>query len=151
MRTCKRCNKQKLEGEFRKRKPPKSGYYTICRSCQSELVIKARDKNPNFYSERYNKRVKRSPDYMKIRRIERYGITVDDYENLLVSQNYCCAICGTHVSKLPKRLHIDHDHETGVVRGLLCFKCNYGLGMFNDSINKIQSLIKYLKNHESLC
>ncbi len=61
---------------------------------------------------------------------KRYGITVEQYDAMLRQQNGLCAICG----RAPKRfrLAVDHDHETGEIRGLLCTRCNLGLGWFRD-------------------
>lgn len=59
-----------------------------------------------------------------------------------------CKICGIHQDELIKKLVVDHDHNTGIVRGLLCDKCNRGLGHFDDNINKLLNAIEYLKNNK---
>lgn len=69
----------------------------------------------------------------------RYGISLIDYEELFNKQNGLCKICGKE-----KELHVDHSHKTGEVRGLLCHRCNNGLGCFDDSPALIQSAIAYL-------
>lgn len=62
-----------------------------------------------------------------------YGITIDDYEKLLVAQGGGCAVCGAKRGGPKKRwLCLDHDHKTGTVRGLLCCKCNRGIECFDD-------------------
>lgn len=67
----------------------------------------------------------------RLRAIEiKYGISREEYLEMHSRQNACCAICGIHESKLAKRLHTDHCHTTGKVRGLLCAKCNTSLGQF---------------------
>lgn len=77
-------------------------------------------------------------------RIKSYGITVEAYEKLLEEQNNACAICKT----IPeKKLNIDHSHMTGKVRSLLCHNCNTALGHANDSIERLELLIEYLKKH----
>lgn len=53
-----------------------------------------------------------------------YGITLAQYDSLLASQRDCCAVCGKHRTKEKTNLHVDHDHKTGEVRGLLCSYCN---------------------------
>ena len=60
----------------------------------------------------------------------KYGISEDEYLEMHEAQSGCCKICGIHESKLPKRLHVDHCHDTGKVRGLLCAKCNTSIGQF---------------------
>lgn len=79
---------------------------------------------------------------------ERYGITLEDYQKRLKKQKGACAICGHTPGPDERRLVVDHDHETGVVRGLLCHKCNVALGAVGDSIAGIQRFTKYLKRAE---
>jgi hypothetical protein len=72
---------------------------------------------------------------------------------LLIKQNEACAICGSAVGHKTKsgknaNLAIDHDHSTGLVRGLLCNKCNRALGYFQDDVDIIQRAISYLLNFE---
>jgi len=72
-----------------------------------------------------------------------FGITIDQYEAMLESQNNLCAICSgsdEHFS-----LAVDHDHKSGKVRGLLCSQCNRGLGLFKDEVVRLESALKYLK------
>jgi hypothetical protein len=80
----------------------------------------------------------------------RYGITFQQYEKMRWDQNGLCAICGRPQRKAKEnRLHIDHDHKTGVVRGLLCRGCNMGLGHFEDDIERLESAIRYLKQYKA--
>lgn len=77
---------------------------------------------------------------------ERYGITIEDYNEILASQNMGCAICN---SLTPKRkgseyLVVDHCHDSGEVRGLLCYKCNVGLGSFEDDLILLIKAAEYL-------
>lgn len=74
-----------------------------------------------------------------------YGITLAEYDRLLVQQNYCCAICNIPQEKLSRRLDIDHNHKSGQVRGLLCSSCNTTLGKINEDIPTAESLVSYLK------
>jgi hypothetical protein len=97
---------------------------------------KKREENPFLY------KVKNSISKMK----GRYGITIrlDDYLSLIEKSNGVCAICG---KKENKKLAIDHCHTTNKLRGLLCSKCNRGLGYFDDKIELLEKAIKYLKNN----
>ena len=73
-----------------------------------------------------------------------YGISFEEYDEMMELQNYKCAICG---EEQQKSLDCDHDHKTGNVRELLCSGCNRGLGNFDDNIKKLQKAIIYLKKH----
>ncbi len=68
------------------------------------------------------------------------GMTIEQYEELLKQQGNCCAIC----HKPAKRLHVDHNHTTGKVRGLLCRPCNTGIGLLDESPSTLLSAVKYL-------
>jgi hypothetical protein len=81
----------------------------------------------------------------KNRRCKKYGITPNTYNKLFNEQEGCCAICGVHQSELPYTMCIDHDHITGEVRGLLCFRCNTGLGNFEDKAELLERATNYLK------
>jgi hypothetical protein len=76
----------------------------------------------------------------------RYGITPEDYDSLYQQQYGCCAICGTHQSKLPATLAVDHNHDTKEVRGLLCFDCNTGIGKLQDNYDIIIKAAEYLRS-----
>jgi hypothetical protein len=82
--------------------------------------------------------------------IEKYGITEEQYSNMYNNQNGCCAICNSNVTGIDrtKNFSIDHCHETGNVRGLLCNWCNQGLGMFRDSSELLEKAIKYIKKNK---
>jgi len=88
-----------------------------------------------------------------VRNIKQYGITLDEYHDMLERQNYACKICGRNDKTYRKRLSIDHDHNccTGIkscgkcIRGLLCHHCNAGLGNFGDNIDLLKKAMEYLK------
>ena len=74
-----------------------------------------------------------------------YGLSLDDYSELLTKQNNKCAICATSESDHQSgRFLVDHNHDTGEVRGILCNSCNSGIGFFNDDKEKLSNAIKYL-------
>lgn len=75
-------------------------------------------------------------------RLYRYGLSTDDYDMMFSKQQGCCAICGRHQSDLGKRLHVDHNHETKAIRGLLCTGCNTVLGRLEKNWDK---LMEYLE------
>jgi predicted nucleic acid-binding Zn ribbon protein len=73
-----------------------------------------------------------------------YGISIEEFEARLASQDGRCAICRTDTWN-GKGPHIDHSHETGALRGILCHKCNLGLGKFNDDPDLLRAAIRYLE------
>lgn len=79
-----------------------------------------------------------------------YGITLEDYNEKLIEQNNKCKICNQeNTFDRYGVLAVDHDHSTGKIRGLLCYKCNVGLGNFNDNKQLLEKAINYLKEYES--
>lgn len=81
----------------------------------------------------------------RIAGLRRYGLTVADYERMKDEQGGGCAICKRdEVASLFNRLYVDHDHVTGVVRGLLCYRCNAALGQFGDDLAGVSTVVRYL-------
>jgi len=81
---------------------------------------------------------------LKSQLMHSYGITVEEYDEMFITQDERCLICN---NKSKKRLSVDHDHNTGKVRGLLCSKCNTGIGMFGDDYHLVLRASEYLKEH----
>lgn len=82
---------------------------------------------------------------------KRYGISLSDYNRMLVDQDGKCAACGTtEVRNGKTRFDIDHNHETGEVRGLLCGHCNRALGMLADSVDRATMLLTYIMSFEDV-
>lgn len=116
------------------------GYYWCCNDCyKNKTWIFPLGKEPNNRkSRRRNKLTRRINSVESV-----YGLSKEDYFNLLNGQNNLCAICGKKDED--KVLCVDHDHKTGEVRGLLCNGCNIGLGNLKDDIQILQSAIAYLQ------
>jgi hypothetical protein len=102
-----------------------------------------RTKNPD-YAKNWEKSHREIIRGYAIKR--RYKITTEKYEEVFLLQNGCCRICGTHQSKLDKRLNIDHSHVSGAFRGLLCGNCNRALGMLNDDPAVIRKAALYIED-----
>ena len=80
-----------------------------------------------------------------------YGITLKDKDNIIKEQDGKCAnpLCDTKFSEIPQKLiHIDHDHESGIVRGILCNLCNTLEGHINKNAKRISGIIEYKRLHE---
>jgi hypothetical protein len=85
------------------------------------------------------------------RLLKKYGITIDQYEAMLQQQGGRCAICGTSEPGVTVGGHltifrVDHCHTTGAVRGLLCNRCNSGLGHLGDDPARVEAALRYLRN-----
>lgn len=106
-----------------------------CRDCRN---AKRRDnRSKGLYP---NERDRKGHHYARY-----YGITETDYQQLLKEQGGSCACCGAPPRK--KRLAVDHDHESGAVRGLLCINCNSMIGHADDRIHRLKLAIAYLRSH----
>lgn len=79
------------------------------------------------------------------REAARYGITSADIFAMLEAQQYLCAICRRPPGK--KRLAVDHDHQTGHVRAMLCHRCNLAIGALGDSAETVERAVEYLRHH----
>lgn len=75
----------------------------------------------------------------------KFGLTPQEYNTLLDLQGGGCAICGLKPGEQKRRLNVDHDHETGEVRGILCSRCNSGLGVFGDNEEGLLKALEYLR------
>lgn len=83
----------------------------------------------------------------KPRRAAELGVTDEEYDRLLAAQDGVCAICGNPPKT--RRLHVDHDHKTGAVRGLLCWPCNRMLAKYV-TIPRLWNALAYLQAHERI-
>lgn len=133
---CTKCKKRKSLFEFHKCAKAKDGYNWECKICKAERM-KIRTAKPGMKKYR-----------VELYLSKRYGITLDDYNKMFSEQNGCCAMCGKHQSECKQSLHVDHDHQTGEVRGLLCFSCNGKLGWYEKNKEAIEN---YLGDRNEFC
>jgi hypothetical protein len=135
-------NKEQLK-EYKKQ------YYLENKDNISEQAKKHYIENKECIKKRVKKYRLNNPDKLKDAALKRkFGITLDEYNVLLSKQKHRCAICKSFDvgRKDAKYFHVDHDHRTGKVRGLLCSKCNTALGLFNENVTLLKKAIKYLDN-----
>jgi hypothetical protein len=116
--------------QFPKSRATTSGTYSYCKPCHNVRGKIAKDK------------VGGSRTYHLKRR---YGITAEDADAMFEAQEGLCAICRAAPAE-----HVDHDHETGAVRELLCFNCNGGLGQFKDAPAVMRAAADYVERHRTL-
>ena len=132
-RQCSICEIVKPLREFAKRKNRKSGLYCYCKKCASMARAKWKQDDPKRCAASHRKSLLK----------RRYGITLEQYDQMLNEQNGVCAICGG-VNKGGWRLAVDHDHNTGEIRGLLCQNCNRRVGDLENNPVLFRSIINYL-------
>lgn len=120
-----------------------------CKSCYSLDQKKQRLIHGEKRREDDRVRTSRRPNPVRDREMalqRQYGMSAADYDHLLSSQLGVCAICGRKERVGGKRLAVDHDHESGRTRGLLCNSCNLGIGKFNDNPALLAAAVLYLED-----
>lgn len=140
-KVCTGCQEFKNLDSFSKHPNFKDGRNSKCKACKNQMAA-------TYYQENKERLLAAQAweDYGRAKWLrEKYGLTIEEYDALLVSQDGRCAIC----RKLPteKRFHVDHCHVTGRVRKLLCYSCNAGLGLFKDNLDILREAVKYLEYH----
>lgn len=86
--------------------------------------------------------------WLKKSRLKRmYGITIEDYDCIFNKQQGKCACCGILNENLTKELSVDHCHETGKIRGLLCHNCNTALGLIKDNVDVLKQMLIYISTN----
>ena len=126
LKTCTKCRKRKWNSEFYTR--PDGSIHSYCNSCRlSDGIIRERKRN--------------------------YGINEIEYQRMLKIQKDKCLICKQSEYRKDRNgniqpLSVDHCHKIGKVRGLLCFRCNAGLGNFNDNPEILKQAAKYLEENQ---
>lgn len=120
--------------------------YLIESIIEKENKEKVNKKNRKWTENNYKKKYSNSKNS---KLLKEYGITLEEYNKMLETQNHCCKICGKEETQELKgtkwKLSVDHCHTTGKVRGLLCAKCNVGLAKFEEDEQQFLNAIKYLK------
>ena len=127
-KTCQKCGEERAADDFYRHR-------RACRPCVREHQRRFRDSQP---------------DYNHARNLQRrYGLSVDEYQTLLTNHNFACGICKVEISdalgyKGKRLVVVDHNHETGDVRGILCPKCNLMLGHARENTSILYQAIVYL-------
>jgi hypothetical protein len=105
-----------------------------------------------MYPERVKARQVASRESRRAYLVKRaYGLPLEEYNALLARQGNCCAICRGDLAVMcgKRRPHVDHCHDTGTVRGILCTKCNAGIGMLRDDPALLRAALAYLESASS--
>ena len=130
-KTCTKCGAEKELSEFSmSRGKPRSN----CRTCQAAYYKEWKERDLEGYA------LRKRASNLRVK----FGISLEQYEAAREAQNGGCAICGYYHEG--RALAVDHDHETGALRGLLCDWCNTALGKFTDNVGTLQRAIRYLQD-----
>ena len=142
-RTCYKCSIEKPMAEFYR---AKKGFRYECKSCSKKHATSWGKNNKSRINKKHREKYKSDPRWGKNRHLKvQYGINIDQYEKMLVDQNFSCSICNIHQSELKFSMAVDHDHKTGEVRSLLCSPCNTLLGLAKENIDVLLKSIEYIK------
>jgi hypothetical protein len=135
-KVCFQCREEKLLVEFSINSHNKCGFHSWCKVCVREMAKK--------YARRY-RRTNRSKGKVLLKM---YGISIEDYNRMLVAQGGKCAICESESTGAKGKMFfaVDHDHITGKIRGLLCVYCNQGIGNLKDDSDLLRRAASYLEN-----
>jgi hypothetical protein len=158
MKRCRKCGAEKALTEFYREKSARDGYRPECKACTSarrklwyranrereiERVRSWQQANHEQYLRTQAEyRASMARDYRSEHLKRKFGLTLEEYEQRLRIQGGGCAVCGAKPGK--SSLHVDHDHKTGEIRGLLCFRCNGGLGQFKEQSTRLLRAADYL-------
>jgi hypothetical protein len=151
VKTCGHCRMVKALSEFGQNRTTRDGKQCYCHNCRRTKHREWLATHPRAakrHKQTRRARLKTRPGKRLAETLRIYGLTVADYAQLCERQNNKCAICTCTETKIvngqEQRLSVDHDHDTGAVRGLLCSKCNSGLGLFRDDVALLNAAAVYL-------
>ena len=152
--TTKLCPMCKLDlplSSYQKAMGRKNNVQAYCKECTNKKNREHYSSDPRAIDKRRRREKRRlEKDPMVKRRAELlrvYGITLEEWYDIYDEQNGVCAICDQEC-KTKKSLSVDHDHDTGRVRGLLCNRCNRGLGLFLDDPEILKKATRYLQSNK---
>jgi len=141
---CSRCQAEKPAEAFQRNKRMKTGLSTYCRECSAEVSRTYRAEHPEKFAGYEATRVRTTEQRWAAKLWITYRIRPAEYYRMLEQQLGRCAVC---YEPAEGKLNVDHDHETGKVRGLLCLNCNLMLGHARDNAATLAAAITYLESH----
>jgi hypothetical protein len=162
MKRCSSCKELKPLDAFYRAAGMKDGHRSECKVCNLAAKKRRYDADPaahiarvkrwqqdnaerlNAYRREHNARPERKRAMRDGYYRRTFGITADDFDAMLAAQGGCCAICGQRPER-EASLHVDHDHLTGRIRGIVCLNCNQGLGKFGDDPAVLERAAAYLR------
>jgi hypothetical protein len=159
VKRCKQCGDVKPLGEFYRATGTRDGLRGQCKACdiaRNQAWYRKNQKRAIAHAKRWQQaNAERVRDYRRQYRVDHaqqfreghlrrvFDLTGAQYQALLDAQGGGCALCG-RAPRAGRSLHVDHSHKTGVIRGLLCFRCNVGIGHFREDTLRMADAIVYL-------
>lgn len=138
---CTTCHETKPLSEFGLQRGRPRHHCKVCKNKESR----------EWYEKNKDRKKELSKDYRSTKKDQdlkkSYGISLHEYSEMLVEQDYSCKICQTHQDSLKRALCVDHNHDTGKIRGLLCDTCNRSLGLLKDNIEVLKRAVDYLERN----
>lgn len=153
MRSCTKCKEAKGLDCFYLDRSKADGYHSICKACHKQSYLIQRASNPASVLRARNTSKQWKLDNPERSRLgircatlrKKYNISAAEFDLLFEEQGRCCAICSGIESKGYGSFHVDHDHKTGKIRGILCQACNVTLGKMMDSPALLRQAADYLE------
>lgn len=167
LKECIGCHKNLSLDNFNNKKRGRFHKSNYCKTCtqvqsrkyQEENKEKLKEKtniyrklNKEKIAERQKEIYQKNKDtsFKTYRLKSKYNLSIEDYNEMEKSQNFCCMICKKEKSLLKGGLVVDHCHETGKVRSLLCWKCNVGIGSFFDNSTALKQAAEYIEFYKEI-
>lgn len=146
IKVCPKCGKdRKVRKRVRKNRNHLESYCPACNKLKLDAYLKANKEKIKAY------RLTISKDTLKNIQLQyAFGITINDYNDMLTKQDRACAICKRAASLFKRALAVDHSHETGKVRALLCGGCNTALGHLKEDFTVAINMAKYIQEHNGV-
>lgn len=152
---CRKCHKLKPLSQYHlngyRRRDGTSATRNDCKKCNKEshhkYVTERRIKINKYNRIRYRKYDRQRMREYGLKKT--YGITLEAYEELLKKQNFKCAICEINQEHFTRRFDVDHCHDSKKIRGLLCIRCNRGIGLLKDDVSVLKKAIEYINKNKS--
>lgn len=162
---CKRCETAKNLSDFKKKKSGKFGITAICKSCEKKIrsseeyrskersrinanteLKEKRNKDSNLWKKKNKSKNFKTQKNWFLKKL--YGITLEQYNLMFTSQEGKCAICERHQSILQNSLAVDHNHDNGEIRKLLCSDCNTALGLAKENPDLLIKMAEYINSYK---
>ncbi len=144
LKRCSHCKEEKDLKDFGVDNRNKTGYLSECKECRNKRLRESRDEKTLRKRKEIQDKYRRSSKFSDTSLKRIYGISLKEWQKMFDEQDGCCASCGEHQADLSRTLCVDHDHDTGKVRGLVCRQCNLALGLLKDDPEVVAKLLEYI-------